>query len=83
MWFLPLGRLWEPWFTAFLVRLLEADPPTLRCSRTTRSTGSRRVGAGGRVPLPLHDPRGVPRDRAALDPPFQREVIGPVALRAD
>ena len=30
MWFLPLGRSLEDWFTAFLVKLLEADPPTLR-----------------------------------------------------
>jgi hypothetical protein len=30
MWFLPLGRSLEEWFTAFLVRLLEADAPTLR-----------------------------------------------------
>ncbi|MEZ3162080.1 lipase maturation factor family protein [Microbacterium sp. BWT-B31] len=30
MWFLPLGRSLEDWFTRLLVRLLEADPPTLR-----------------------------------------------------
>ncbi|QAY71958.1 lipase maturation factor family protein [Agromyces protaetiae] len=30
MWFLPLGRFWEPWFETLLVRLLEADRPTLR-----------------------------------------------------
>ncbi|QTX03873.1 lipase maturation factor family protein [Agromyces archimandritae] len=30
MWFLPLGRMWEPWFEVFLMRLLEADPATLR-----------------------------------------------------
>lgn len=30
MWFLPLGRSLDDWFTVFLVRLLEADPPTLR-----------------------------------------------------
>ncbi len=30
MWFLPLGRSLEDWFTMFLVRLLEADAPTLR-----------------------------------------------------
>ena len=30
MWFLPLGRPIEEWFTTFLVRLLEADPATLR-----------------------------------------------------
>ena len=30
MWFLPLGRSLDDWFTAFLVKLLEADPATLR-----------------------------------------------------
>lgn len=30
MWFLPLGRMWEPWFDVLLRRLLEADAPTLR-----------------------------------------------------
>lgn len=29
MWFLPLGRSLDEWFTALLVRLLEADAPTL------------------------------------------------------
>jgi hypothetical protein len=30
MWFLPLGRSLDDWFTVLLVRLLEADAPTLR-----------------------------------------------------
>lgn len=30
MWFLPLGRSLDDWFTMFLLRLLEADAPTLR-----------------------------------------------------
>ncbi|GAA2896142.1 lipase maturation factor family protein [Microbacterium esteraromaticum] len=30
MWFLPLGRSLDDWFTMLLVRLLEADAPTLR-----------------------------------------------------
>jgi hypothetical protein len=30
MWFLPLGHSLEDWFTVFLVRLLQADAPTLR-----------------------------------------------------
>ncbi|AWB94767.1 hypothetical protein DCE93_03095 [Agromyces badenianii] len=34
MWFLPLGRMWEPWFEVFLARLLEADAPTLALLRT-------------------------------------------------
>ncbi|MRH27885.1 lipase maturation factor family protein [Microbacterium sp. SYP-A9085] len=30
MWFLPLGRSLDDWFQALLIRLLEADRPTLR-----------------------------------------------------
>jgi hypothetical protein len=30
MWFLPLGRMWEPWLERLLIRLLEADAPTLK-----------------------------------------------------
>jgi hypothetical protein len=41
MWFLPLGRMWEPWFEMFLLRLLEADAPTLRLLRTDPFDGSR------------------------------------------
>ena len=33
MWFLPLGRSLDEWFTALLVRLLEADAPTLALLR--------------------------------------------------
>ncbi|MDF2561045.1 MAG: lipase maturation factor family protein [Microbacterium sp.] len=33
MWFLPLGHSFDDWFTAFLVRLLEADAPTLALMR--------------------------------------------------
>ncbi len=40
MWFLPLGRMWEPWFEMFLLRLLEADAPTLRLLRTDPFDGS-------------------------------------------
>ncbi|MFE6964040.1 lipase maturation factor family protein [Agromyces sp. NPDC057679] len=29
MWFLPLGRMWEPWFGVLIERLLAADAPTL------------------------------------------------------
>jgi hypothetical protein len=40
MWFLPLGRMWEPWFEVFLLRLLEADAPTLRLLRTDPFDGT-------------------------------------------
>ncbi|MDQ4215128.1 lipase maturation factor family protein [Microbacterium capsulatum] len=43
MWFLPLGRLYQEWFARFLVRLLEADPPTLRLLRHDPFAGERPV----------------------------------------
>ncbi|MBO9627391.1 MAG: lipase maturation factor family protein [Microbacterium sp.] len=41
MWFLPLGRSLDDWFTAFLVRLLEADAPTLALLRLDPFSGER------------------------------------------
>jgi hypothetical protein len=41
MWFLPLGRSLGDWFTAFLVRLLEADAPTLALLRVDPFDGER------------------------------------------
>lgn len=43
MWFLPLGRSLEDWFSAFLVKLLEADPATLRLLRHDPFDGERPV----------------------------------------
>ena len=43
MWFLPLGRSLEGWFTAFLVKLLEADPATLRLLASDPFAGGRPV----------------------------------------
>jgi len=41
MWFLPLGRSLEEWFTTLLVRLLDADPATLRLLRSDPFDGER------------------------------------------
>ncbi|MGB4776992.1 lipase maturation factor family protein, partial [Microbacterium sp.] len=41
MWFLPLGRSLEGWFTALLVRLLQADAATLRMLRRDPFRGER------------------------------------------
>jgi hypothetical protein len=41
MWFLPLGRPLEGWFTTFLGRLLEADPQTLQLLRHDPFGGER------------------------------------------
>lgn len=41
MWFLPLGRHLDDWFRALIVRLLQADPATLRLLRTDPFRGER------------------------------------------
>lgn len=41
MWFLPLGHALDDWFTAFLLRLLEADRATLRMLRHDPLAGER------------------------------------------
>nr|WP_274637192.1 lipase maturation factor family protein [Microbacterium bovistercoris] len=41
MWFLPLGRSLEDWFQALLIRLLEADPATLRLLDSDPFDGAR------------------------------------------
>ena len=45
MWFLPLGRSLEDWFTAFLVKLLEADRADPAAARRDPFDGQR-AGAG-------------------------------------
>ena len=83
MWFLPLGRSLDDWFTAFLVKLLEADPrdaaPARARSVRRRAAG---VGAGGVVPLPLHDARASSaRTARAGSRDRRRPVLGPLRLR--
>ncbi|MER7798177.1 lipase maturation factor family protein [Microbacterium sp. NPDC096154] len=41
MWFLPLGRHLDDWFRAFLVKLLQADPATLKLLRHDPFEGQR------------------------------------------
>ena len=41
MWFLPLGHSLDDWFTVFLIRLLEADAPTLALLRIDPFGGER------------------------------------------
>lgn len=82
MWFLPLGRSLDDWFTVFLVRLLEADAPTLRLLARDPFAGAppRWVRAVAyryrfttRAEFRASGARWV-RDR-------RRPVIGPLALR--
>ncbi len=82
MWFLPLGRSLEDWFTTFLLRLLEADAPTLRLLARNPFPGSKprwvravsyRYRFAGRTE---HREQGVRwvRDRHRL-------LLGPAGLR--
>ena len=82
MWFLPLGRSLEDWFTAFLVRLLEADAPTLRLLAHDPFAGERprwvravsyRYRFTGREEFR--------RTRARWTRDRRRPVLGPVSLR--
>lgn len=78
MWFLPLGRSLDDWFTAFLVRLLEADRPTLRLLASDPFDGERPRWVRAVSYRYRFAPRGSDavwvRDR-------RREVMGPVSLR--
>ncbi|MGF6824612.1 hypothetical protein M2317_003545 [Microbacterium sp. ZKA21] len=78
MWFLPLGRSLDDWFTAFLVRLLEADPPTLRLLAADPFDGERPRWVRAVSYRYRFAPRGADtvwvRDR-------HREVMGAVSLR--
>lgn len=82
MWFLPLGRSLDDWFTAFLVRLLEADAPTLRLLAHDPFAGERprwvravsyRYRFTGREEFR--------RTRARWTRDRRRPVLGPVSLR--
>ena len=82
MWFLPLGRSLDEWFTVFLVRLLEADAATLALLRVDPFDGepprwvrvvSYRYRFTTRAEKRASGARWVRSDR--------REVLGPLGLR--
>ncbi|GAA1997784.1 lipase maturation factor family protein [Microbacterium pumilum] len=82
MWFLPLGRSLDDWFTAFLVKLLQADPSMLRLLAHDPFDGARpawiravsyRYRFTTRQQLRVSHARWV-RDR-------RRAVLGPLRLR--
>ena len=84
MWFLPLGRMWEPWFEQFLLRLLEADPPTLALLRTDPFDGRPPTWVRAHAyhyRFATHAEFRETGQRWIRT--FQREVIGPAGLRAD
>jgi hypothetical protein len=82
MWFLPLGRSLDDWFTVFLLRLLEADPATLALLRTDPFDGT----APRWVRAVSYRYRFATRaehraDGAVWVRTRQRVVLGPLALR--
>jgi hypothetical protein len=82
MWFLPLGHSLDDWFTAFLIRLLEADRPTLRLLARDPFGGEapRWVRAVSyRYRFTTHAEFRAGRERWHRD--RRRPVMGPVALR--
>lgn len=83
MWFLPLGRMWEPWFEVLLLRLLEADAPTLALLRADPFDGAQptwvRVHAY-HYRFATHAEFRETGQRWIRT--YQREVIGPAGMRA-
>jgi hypothetical protein len=82
MWFLPLGRSLDDWFTAFLVRLLEADAPTLRLLAHDPFAGERpRWVRAVSYRYRFTDREEFRRTRARWTRDRRRPVLGPVSLR--
>jgi hypothetical protein len=82
MWFLPLGHSLDDWFTAFLVRLLEADAPTLRLLAHDPFDGQRPRwvrAVSYRYRFTTRAEFRETRTRWARD--RRRPVMGPVSLR--
>ncbi|MFS0911191.1 lipase maturation factor family protein [Microbacterium sp. 179-I 3D2 NHS] len=82
MWFLPLGRSLDDWFTVFLLRLLEADEPTLALLRVDPFDGAppRRVRVVSyRYRFATRAERRAERVRWVRT--GRRPVLGPLALR--
>lgn len=82
MWFLPLGHSLEGWFTAFLVRLLEADAATLRLLARDPLAGDRPRwvrAVSYRYRFTTHAEFRQSRARWVRDRP--RPVLGPLELR--
>lgn len=82
MWFLPLGRSLEDWFTVFLVRLLEADAPTLALLRTDPFDGERPVWVRAVSYRYRFTTREEKRESGAVWVRDRRgTVLGPIGLR--
>ncbi len=82
MWFLPLGRSLEDWFTLFLVRLLEADAATLRLLAGDPFAGERPRwvrAVSYRYRFSTREERRAGAARWLRD--RRRPVLGPMSLR--
>ena len=82
MWFLPLGHSLDDWFTAFLVRLLEADRQALRLLAHDPFGGEAPQwvrAVSYRYRFSTHAEFRASRERWVRD--RRRAVLGPVALR--
>ncbi|MEA5455828.1 lipase maturation factor family protein [Sinomonas sp. JGH33] len=82
MWFLPLRTVHEEWFYAFLFKLLEADPATLRLLRADPFDGVRPRWVRVRNALyefSTHEEFRATRERWVVTP--MRVLIRPVQLK--
>lgn len=81
MWFLPLGRMWEPWFEVFLLRLLQADAATLRLLRHDPFDGEPPAWVRAHAYLYRFSTHAEFRDTGQRwMRTFDHEVIGPAGL---
>ncbi|GAA5088854.1 lipase maturation factor family protein [Microbacterium yannicii] len=82
MWFLPLGHSLDDWFTAFLVRLLEADAATLRLLAHDPFAGERpRWVRAVSYRYRFTTREEFRRTRARWVRDGRRPILGPVSLR--
>lgn len=82
MWFLPLGRSLDDWFTVFLLRLLEADAPTLALLRVDPFGGERPRWVRAVTYRYRFATRAERREGAGVWVRSRRSVVlGPVGLR--
>jgi hypothetical protein len=82
MWFLPLGRSLDDWFTVLLIRLLEADAATLRLLADDPFRGERPMwvrAVAYHYRFTTHAEFRIARERWHRQ--RRGDVLGPMALR--
>jgi hypothetical protein len=85
MWFIPLSPAYaEGWFTAFLTRLLQADPPTLRLLRSEPFEGLPPVYVRARMfRYEFTDPSERRRTGRWWRREYVATLVGPIRLRGE